>query len=161
MSNPILLALIASNGTASPVIVTLGTITQTRIVLGQNPLVGMQFDNLGQQAKVTSGNQGGSPTYSSAGFTDNWLNIVKNASDSTWSVRVTETASDANWAWDALSEARGVFHNLSTTRNFFGSKTGGTTGNATATVDVEISNDGGTTIVDSVTGAVLTSRNGT
>ena len=133
--------------------ITLTPQNATRLGAGSgSPEVGIRLLNLGTKHLITADG----PTWGSAIDTpQEWMNPKKAAANDTWSVKFTETAKDANFAYLAGSSSLATWHNLDTIRNVSGATNDGSA--ATATITIEISNDRGTTVVASATGNVLTS----
>jgi hypothetical protein len=137
---------------APGILVTLTNQNQTRVGTGAGSAkVGIRLNNTGDKFIVASD----VPTWSQVDGPEEWLEPNKSASDTTYSVRATEVSADANWQWEGHAVDGTTWHVLDTSRNFYGSKNG--PGSAGATLKLEISNDGGSTIIATAASNVLLS----
>ena len=144
----------ATNAGATTLIVALGGVAQTRVAFNNNPWAGVRLLNSGGQYRVLSGVEPGGVTWTNIGLEDNWSNISKAPADTTWTVRATEVSADAGWAWAAAADSFGSWLNLDTTRFFYGSNTGSGGDIETASLKLEISDDGGSTVLTTTTGTL-------
>ena len=145
----------AALGGSVPLIVTINGANQSRTQTTNSPLVGRRYDNVGDEFIVGSGNwPSTTPSFSQVGAGVSWLNKSKAASNNTYSIRCTENSTSGTWSWSSAADSRGVWLNLDTTRAFFGAFSGGGLGFGEANITIEISDDGGSTILDSATGVL-------
>lgn len=135
---------------AAATIVSIGSITQSRTST-TTPLVGARFLNTGQQQRVLSGVYGGSPSWTSTGFDLNWLNKTISGGGG-YSIRATASSPTANWEWDAGSDSFGSWLSLATAKSWYGASNND--GIDSVTLQIEISNDGGTTVLDTASGTL-------